>query len=328
MRTEAYDMSKFVDDRDGAGVSSLRDPLLEHYQQRSLWNESTLTRSVMSRNPSTDVGVVPVNSPFRWAGGKSRIRRKIISLFPPHVTYVEPFAGAAWVLLGKVPSLVEVLGDKETEITVFFRVIKEQPEAFLDSFKWELCSRAEFDRQVSLDVRLLSDVERAHRFYYIIMAGWGGELRYPRFQTSVSDGGHGNRLIGALSSLPQRIWPVHRRLQSVTIEDMDWAECLARYDSSTSLTYLDPPYPMNKVNYSQNMRDWELHAAIARRLERSRGMWVLSSYDHPRVRDLFEKYTIIPTQFYSGLKAEKDGSARVVNREVLIMNFAPLSFPD
>lgn len=188
-----------------------------------------------------NAGYKIINSPFKWVGGKSRLRKQIVALIPDHTCYVELFAGAAWVLFAKPPSKVEVLNDIDRELVNFFRVVKYKPEELIRSFAWELVSRAEFERLANLDTSTLTDIERAHRFYYLIMAGWGGELHYPRFQTSITDGGHGNRLIGALKFLRNRIEPVYDRLQKVVIENMDWQKCFDRYDRAQTAMYLDPP---------------------------------------------------------------------------------------
>ena len=264
-----------------------------------------------------------LNSPFKWVGGKSRLRKYIIELLPAHSCYLEPFAGAAWVLFGKPPSDVEILNDIDQDLVGFFRVVKEKPEELIASFEWELASRAEFERQATLNPASLTDVQRAHRFYYLIMAGWGGELHYPRFQTSVSDGGHGNRLIGALTTLRERLQPVHDRLRTVIIENLDWQACLARYDRPGVVMYVDPPYPGNKCNYAHNIRDWETHRLLAERLKKAKCHWILSSYDIPEMRELFAEHFIMAVQSASGMSAEKNGDSRVVNREVLITNFAP-----
>ncbi len=87
-----------------------------------------------------------INSPFKWVGGKSRLRKQIVQLLPPHSCYVELFAGAAWVLFGKPPSDVEVLNDIDQDLITFFRVVKEKPAELVASFEWELVSRAEFER--------------------------------------------------------------------------------------------------------------------------------------------------------------------------------------
>jgi len=266
-----------------------------------------------------------VNSPFKWVGGKSRLRKQIIALLPEHTCYVEPFAGAAWVLFGKSPSDVEVINDIDLEVVNFFRVVKYQPEELLLSFEWELVSRAEFQRLAELNPQKLSDVQRAHRFYYIIMAGWGGELKYPRFQTSITDGGHGNRLIGALKNLKERLRPVHDRLRTVIIENLDWKDCIDRYDRSNSVMYIDPPYPDNGCNYAYNMRDWGEHQLLAARLKAANCKWILSSYDTPEVRDLYSDYYAVSVQSASGMKATKQGNQRVLNKEVLITNFMPNS---
>jgi DNA adenine methylase len=264
-----------------------------------------------------------VNSPFKWVGGKSRLRKQIVDLLPEHTCYVEPFAGGAWVLFGKPPSDVEILNDIDQELITFFRVVKEKPEELIASFEWELVSRAEFERLANLDPVQLPDVVRAHRFYYLIMAGWGGELNYPRFQTSITDGGHGNRLIGALKTLRQRLQPVHERLRTVIIENLDWRDCIDRYDRNGTVLYVDPPYPGNKCNYAHNMRAWNERHELAGRLQHAKCRWILSSYDTPEVRRLYSDRFIIAVQSASGMKAEKHGPTRVMNREVLITNYEP-----
>lgn len=266
-----------------------------------------------------------VNSPFRWVGGKSRLRKHIVALLPPHSCYVEPFAGAAWVLFAKPPSDVEVLNDIDQELVTFFRVVKEKPEELVASFEWELASRAEFQRLASLNPAELTDVQRAHRFYYLIMAGWGGEFRYPRFQTSIIDGGHGNRLIGALKTLRERLQPVHERLRTVIIENLDWQVCIDRYDNPNTVMYVDPPYTDNSVNYVYNMREWSDHQRLAERLACTQSKWILSSYDIPEVRNLYSPYYVIPVQSFSGMTTRKNGRERVINKEVLVTNFLPES---
>ncbi|NGY69510.1 DNA adenine methylase, partial [Clostridium perfringens] len=49
--------------------------------------------------------------PITRLGGKSKLRKEIISMMPAHVCYVEPFFGAGWVYFGKSKSKIEVIND-------------------------------------------------------------------------------------------------------------------------------------------------------------------------------------------------------------------------
>ena len=265
-----------------------------------------------------------VNSPIKWAGGKSRFRKRIVSLLPEHTCYVEPFCGAAWVLFAKPPSQVEVINDINSELTTFFKVLKTHPQEFIESFEFELVSRQQFTEFANMSndqIKELSEIERAHRFFYLIMAAWGGELNYPRMQISITDGGHGNRLFGAIEHIKERVMPVYQRLKTVIIENLDWTKMFSTYDSPTTVFYVDPPYPQNGVNYLHNMRSWEDHKRLADVLAHTQGRWILSSYDNEEVRKFYSDFNIIPVQAASGMKAKKGGKERVINKEVFILNY-------
>ncbi len=88
--------------------------------------------------------------------------------------------------------------------------------------------------------------------------------------------------------------------------------------------YIDPPYPGNKVNYKHNMRNWDDHKRLADRLAKVDCKWIVSSYDVPEVRNLYAEYIIIPVTAYSGMRVRKSETKRVLNQEVLIINY-PLS---
>lgn len=259
-----------------------------------------------------------IRSPIKWVGGKSRLRKTIIKMMPAHECYVEVFGGAGWVLFAKEPSAVEVLNDIDGELMNFYRILKTAPDELIVSFRWDLASREEFARLLNLDPATLDPLERAHRFYYLIMSSWGGELGSARFQTSISDQGHGNRLIGALRALEERLRPAHRRLQTVVIENLTWQDCVSRYDDTRTFFYLDPPYLGNKCNYQHNMKTMDEHVLLASRLQSTRARWLLSTHDMAAIRDLFSDHYFTPVSFPSGMAGNG-----YKNREVLVTNYVP-----
>jgi hypothetical protein len=76
------------------------------------------------------------------------------------------------------------------------------------------------------------------------------------------------------------------------------------------------------------MQSWDAHMELAERLNQTTCKWILSSFDIPEMRNLYgkEKNHFIPLQAFSGMKKEKNGSERVLNKEVLITNFIPAGY--
>lgn len=76
-----------------------------------------------------------------WVGGKRRLAKHILPLFPAHECYVEPFAGGAALFFLKTAAEVEVLNDINGDLVNLYRVVKHHLEEFVRQFKWALISR-------------------------------------------------------------------------------------------------------------------------------------------------------------------------------------------
>src|SRR3954466_7106373 len=84
---------------------------------------------------------------LRWHGGKWKLAPWIISHFPPHRIYVEPFGGAASVLLRKTPAFSEIYNDLDGEAVNLFQVLRRPADAgrLIELLELTPFARAEFE---------------------------------------------------------------------------------------------------------------------------------------------------------------------------------------
>jgi DNA adenine methylase len=83
--------------------------------------------------------------PVKWHGGKHYLAKRIVDRFPVHHTYLEPFGGAASVLLNKQPSAVEVYNDLDQRITRLFRILRDHGDEFRLRLSLTPYSESEFN---------------------------------------------------------------------------------------------------------------------------------------------------------------------------------------
>ncbi|WP_200798529.1 DNA adenine methylase [Pseudovibrio sp. Tun.PSC04-5.I4] len=90
--------------------------------------------------------------------------------------------------------------------------------------------------------------------------------------------------------MPSNIELVSDRLSAVTIENLDWRACLERYDASTTLFYLDPPYWGGEKDYGKGVFERSDFAEMAERLSKIAGRFILSLNDTDETRKTFEGF--------------------------------------
>lgn len=220
-----------------------------------------------------------------WIGGKSRLAKRIIERIPEHTCYVEPFAGAAWILFRKPPSKVEVLNDLQGDIVRVYRVIKHHPDELARQFDNTLISRAEFERLRATPPETLTDIQRAARFLYLVKFSFGGTAHKQVFGYSPTTKPRATSL-----SIMAKIQEASERLSAVTVENLPFSDCIARYDRANTFFYLDPPYYGCEKDYGPGLFERGDFAALAGQLAGIKGKFLLSLNDRPEIRNLFSSF--------------------------------------
>lgn len=233
--------------------------------------------------------ITPTRPVLRWLGGKFRLAPWIIGHFPEHQIYVEPFGGAASVLLKKPRSYNEIYNDLDGELVNLFRVLRgNRASELLEAIRLTPYARAEYEAAFE---PAADEVERARRTVVRSHLAHGtGGARIDRPTGFRTDGKTGTtNVAGEWSDLPDALEAVIARLRGVNIEQRPAMDLLTRYAGPDTLFYLDPPYlpatrstksrkPGEKYHtYAHEMYDLD-HSELLAACVANQSMVVLSAY--------------------------------------------------
>lgn len=242
-----------------------------------------------------------------YVGGKSRLSTKIIRKISEieHDIYAEPFLGMGGVFLRREfqPKL-ETINDINGEIVNFFRILQRHYPQFMDTLRFQITSRREFDRLSRVDASTLTDLERAARFLYLQRLAFGGKVRSQTFGVSME----GSRF--NLLKLAPQLEEIHERMAGVVIENLQWRQFIERYDRPETLFYLDPPYWGCENDYGGNVFGRADFFGLAEALSNIEGSFILSINDVPEIRALFASFQIEEVSLHYTVSAQKPKSAR------------------
>jgi len=257
---------------------------------------------------------------LRYHGGKWLLAPWIISHFPDHRIYIEPYGGGASVLLRKSPCYAEIYNDLDDRIVNVFRVLRdpELSEELIHQLYLTPFARSEFD--MSYDYTN-DRVENARRTIVRSFMGYSSDAATSIYKTGFRCS---NFQSGRFASKDWANYPNHLkyfidRLKNVTIENRPAIDIIRRYDSEEVLFYLDPTYVhatrthKKKTGYLFEMTEQD-HIDLAKVLKKSKAMKIISGYQSSLYDDLYGDWKKVSRKSHG---QAGNGKGNKINIEVL-----------
>jgi len=284
-----------------------------------------------------------------YFGGKRTMAPLIVEQLGKHTQYFEPFCGSMAVLFAKEPSQKETVNDLHGDLINLALVLQrlELAEALYDRLQRTLFSEGALDQARSeLSQDESGATYGAHgsldRAYWYFLASWMGRngtagtarVDYQIAVRWTKGGGSPTvRWRNAVESIPW--W--HQRLLNAVILRRDAFKIIDRFeDVKETAIYVDPPYHANtrgKIKdgnggkYLHEFRhadplfgdDHKRLADVLKTYKHAR--IVLSYYDCPAIRELYQGWTFIEHTRQKHLHAQNGRGARPKEApEILIIN--------
>lgn len=229
-----------------------------------------------------------MDSFISWIGGKKLLRSRILKEFPAVGSfnrYIEVFGGAGWILFASDRHAeMEVYNDINGNLVNLFKCAKYHPEALQKELEFILMSREQFfAAKEQMDIKSLTDIQRAARFYILIKESFAADLHSFCIRPK------------NIAVAMEYIKKVSERLGMVVIENADFERISKTYDRKEALFYLDPPYYETEKYYPDRFKT-EDHIRLKEALSPIKGKFILSYNDCCYVRELYKGYNIIEAE--------------------------------
>lgn len=259
------------------------------------------------------------NAVIKYPGAKWGVAPWVISHFPEHRSYLEPFFGSGAVLFTKSRSAIETVNDIDGDVVNLFDWIRKDPARLAHAIRFTPYARDEYDRAWAAQYTETDSFRRAVNFYIRMMMGHG-------FRTTGEKVGWKNDVQGREAAYAAKCWAktpeviiqAAERLRGVQIENRPAVELIRRFNYQNVLIYADPPYMLgtrqNRKQYRHEMTDDD-HMELLEAIKAHRGPAIISGYDS----DLYNRE--LKGWYKDGRTSFTQTASR--RREILWMNFEP-----
>jgi DNA adenine methylase len=277
-----------------------------------------------------------------YIGGKSRIAPKLIIPNIPNdiETFIEVFGGMFWTFfsmdLKQYPNLKKVVYNDFNPLNYnLFKCIQNPTELLkvinsidCQQFGEEITPPLYKEQFIRFQAEIFAegfsvepdDYEVAAKYVYVLTQVFSGSK--PETSSFIDlKGKYKSKYLTFRDKLSKPDWIEHF-LKITHVENMDFADVLAKYDSPTTYIYLDPPYWKTENYYNNHDFDREDHERLANVLHGLQGKFSLSYYDFELLHEWFpETQYRWEKKLFAKAAAAKKGKTQNMGEELLIMNY-------
>ena len=266
---------------------------------------------------------------FAYMGGK-KVHSKWISPYIPSNfnTYVEVFGGAMWLywMSNKVPVETNVYNDFNRHLSNIFLCASSDPTHFRDVLESyvgnigndELFEEYKTDVFDAYDAKfIIPNFFLAAKYIFCQTQTFAGNTNLTRDSKIYKSPDPKHKFVTYTEKFSQSNYL--KKLEKLSVENMDCRELIKKYDSKDTFFYIDPPYYNMESYYTSHDFGHDDHMELCELLKTTKGKWALSYYHFDELGTLFPRHQYVwhHEKTYS-VNARVSTAERI---ELLIMNY-------
>ncbi|MEH1795950.1 MULTISPECIES: DNA adenine methylase [unclassified Nostoc] len=272
----------------------------------------------------------PINSPFRYPGGKFYARNLILNHIPSHSYYAEPFAGGGSIFFVKDKVNINWLNDIDELLINTLLIIRDQPEELINFLTGESATK-ERHKYYKNEFIPQNKLEQAGRWFYLNRTSYSGIMKHQNCYW-----GYGEKYSMRPENWPRNIRRTSEKLQDVQITNLDFEKVIESVPDGSFL-FIDPPYfnaDQDKFYVHSFSKDDHLRLCQILNRHKERIKFLITYDNSKEIRKLYEwaleihdkewNYTISRTDDQKNGKSKQDNfkGERYKGKEIFILNYS------
>lgn len=262
-------------------------------------------------------------SPLRFPGGKSKVAKKIVSLFPEFDEYREPFLGGGSIFFAakqRFPDKRFWINDIDFNIFIFWKILQINPQGLVEKSKFFKEKYSENGKELfhylKKNLSESDDVAKAAIFFVLNRISFSGMYSVGGYSHSAFEKRFKNAHI-------EKLFLSTNFLKDVRITCLPYEE-IFKEEGKNVFLFLDPPYYSTKKSrlYGEKGKyhaEFD-HEKLASILKTTSFKWLMTCDDSPYIKNLYSFASIKEMPVTYGMRNQSPRSSQKAI-ELIITNY-------